>query len=190
MFFPVPPRNDDQGPEVDDFPNATPEELDLRVFVGPNADYYLRSWEPALRMHRVARGFNFWAFLFGVNWLLFRRMYRIAFAVYAILVADAFVEALFCVGMAGWDELPRGPALVVGLIVALMCGAGANRWYLLHAQKVIAQVDALGLPTDERLKLLQCRGGTRLGVAVTLGALLGLVGVVLTTCLGVVLAPR
>ena len=59
-------------------------------------------------------------------------------------------------------EPSRGMNRGVGLIIGIVCGLFGNRWYLSHAQKVIAKVRSQGLPEEEHLRMLSKRGGTNL----------------------------
>jgi hypothetical protein len=49
--------------------SSTLTEPEVRAFVGPNSDYYLRAWQPALPGPGRASGFNIAAFFLCGLWL-------------------------------------------------------------------------------------------------------------------------
>jgi hypothetical protein len=119
----------------------------------------LAAWEPALAGRGQIRRFNWAAFLFGVQWVGFRRMYRLGFTIIAVLLtATALEDAAFGPpqGITGPPGLLTG---VVGLIVSLNLGMNGNYWYLVHARRQIARVRVDSL--DARLSLLRRRGEPR-----------------------------
>jgi len=150
-------------------PTEHAEELYLRAFVGSNADYYLRKWFP-LRQHAGNDGgFNWAAFLLSVMWIAYRKMYRVAAILVAILLLETVAEEILFVVILG-GEVPPGTDTVIGLVVAIICGANGNRWYLSHAKKEIAKVADRGFDQQEVIHALTQRGGASL--AASLGCIL------------------
>ena len=164
MFLPVPPRPDD-GSAPTPLPAASAaEEEDLRAVVGPNAGFYLAAWRPTLT-GRTGTGFNRAAFFLSYFWLAYRRTYARAFALVAIILAEIVAEeVLFCFVL-GFDQPPAILTPLVGFTLAVVCGASANRWYLAHARRVIAEVRREHPNPDVRAELA-ARGGTSFGGAV------------------------
>ncbi|MBP3955020.1 DUF2628 domain-containing protein [Gemmata sp. G18] len=143
MYLPVPPRPDPGAePEGESAPRpiAADEEEDLRAVVGPNAAFYLASWRKLSKRPDSGTGFNRAAFVLSYAWLGYRRMYRRAFVLFAIILAEVTLEEVVFCGLLGWPAPPPLLTPVVGFTVAVVCGARANRWYLAHVRQVIAEV--------------------------------------------------
>jgi hypothetical protein len=133
------------------------EQLDryYRLFVGRRSNYYLRQWR-RLR-HGQWLTFNSSSFLFGILWLLYRRMFRTAFLFLAVFLAEGFVEALF---FRAWNIVP--PLWWVGtrtLIFALLLGVLGNWLYLLHTREKVRQITRFYEP-GEREEIMRLLGGT------------------------------
>lgn len=177
MYLPVPPRSD-HGAEGDKSAPAVSadEEADLRAVVGPNADFYLRSWRAVPDRPDSWHGFNRAAFFLGFFWLGYRRMHARAFALFGIIVAEALLEEFVFCALLGWPEPPRLLGTAFGFTLALVCGARANRWYLAHVRRVIADLRQGEPPQPGDRELLAARGGTDFGggVAVLFMCLLGM----------------
>ena len=116
-------------------PRAVPDQVtELRAFVGPNADYYLRKWLPLLQGGKVA-DYNWAAFFLSPLWLPYRKMYRWTLAVYGLLLLTAILKQVTSVlGMSG---ITRTIDFFVLLLIALICGQFGNRWYLAHGRKAM-----------------------------------------------------
>jgi uncharacterized protein YegJ (DUF2314 family) len=133
-----------------------PTEAELRAFVGPRAERYLRHW-------RTGSTFNWAGFLASGVWLPYRKLYRPAAVLYGLLaillIADVLVQ--------DWlgRELPAALDRILSVGVALVCGTGANHWYLQRARRVIAEERRTSRPEPEHLNRLRRRGGTSLLVA-------------------------
>lgn len=159
--------------------HITPTEKEVRAFVGPNADYYLKVWRRTLVGGGGATVFNWAAFFFVGQWLGFRKM----------VVALLFLIGLHCTGavLAGLSVEILGmhpkwlQALeaLIWLILAVVCGVCGNRWYLSHALRVIAKVRSKGLAEDVHLVELAIRGGTSFQAALGVPFLYLLVGLTL-----------
>jgi hypothetical protein len=163
--------------------SLTPTEHEVRAYVGSNADYYLKAWQPGLTGDGGASGFNIAAFFLSSLWLGYRKMYMAVLILFGIILAEIVLEELLFVGILKMREAPPGVSLLVGLIVAIVVGIGANRWYLAQARRVIGEVRSQGLQEEAHLKTLSSRGGTSLGASLGLFALFavaaGVLGVVL-----------
>src|SRR5262245_55809227 len=167
--------------------STTPTEQELRAFVGPDAGYYLRAWQPALSGQGGPGRFNVAAFFFSGLWLGYRKMYAVLFLLFGVLLAEKVLEEVLFVG-ASKGEAQIGLRLFFVLIVAIVVAVCGNGWYLSHARRVIAEVRSRGLSQDAHLKALAERGGTNLGASLGLVFLFmlvgGLVGLVLGALLG------
>jgi hypothetical protein len=161
-------------------PMKSLSEPELRAFVGRNADYYFRKWSPtweskADRYDQVAigglmvvqpkTGFNWAAFFLSGLWLPYRKMYRPTLIFFGVILAESLLEEIWFVELLGQTEPPHFLGRLVGLSAAVLCGSFGNRWYLSHARKVIGEVQAQGLPSDEHVRVLSRRGGTSLPIS-------------------------
>jgi hypothetical protein len=142
-------------------------EQEVRAFVGSSADYYLRSWKPALSGQARGSGFNLFAFLGSGVWLGYRKMYRAYFILLGIILAEEALEQVLFLGILQMRTAPRLDGLI-GLVVAVVSGVCGNGWYLSHARRVIAEVRSQGLEDDAHMKELARRGGTSLGASLGL----------------------
>lgn len=143
--------------------SATAEDAEeplLRAFVGPKADYYLGKWRPSQAGPEHSTGFNWAAFLLSGLWLPYRKMYTITLILLGIILVESVAEEVLFVGILGEPEPPLVLSRVIGLGVAVLCGAYGNRWYLAHARKAIAEVRAQGFDQQATHDRLAKRGGT------------------------------
>jgi hypothetical protein len=147
--------------------SAALTEQEIRAFVGSSADYYLRSWKPALSGRGRASGFNVFAFLGSGLWLGCLKMYRATFILLGIILAEEVLEQVLFLGILQMRTAPRLDGLI-GLVVGIVSGMCGNGWYLSHARRVIAEVRSQGLEDDAHLKELARRGGTSLGASLGL----------------------
>jgi hypothetical protein len=146
-------------------------EQEIRAFVGPRAGYYLKKWQASLVGAETGTGFNWAAFLIAGLWLPYRKLYRITFVFYGIILLESILEEVLFVLVLGKPETPRGLGLLIGLLAGIVCGAFGNPWYLSHTRKVISEVQSLGLPEDAHLETLCRRGGTSIVASLGLLAL-------------------
>ena len=147
------------GVPIDSVHSEDPAIAQLRAFVGPRADVYLAKWHHLLMGGSGSAGFNWPAFLWSGLWIPYRKMYRVAAILYGTMIATTIGEDVLFV-LIGRGQIPPFLDSAIGLIAALVCGFGANRWYLAHARRVIAEVHSLGLQDSECLAEISRRGGT------------------------------
>lgn len=174
MFAPVPPRPASE-PLPDVPPLAEVDERNLRAVVGPNADHFLRCWRRLLTGTGTETGFNRVAFFFPFVWLVYRRMYRRAMALFSALIVIGFLFAFLDLVIPSAENFERFLELALGFTFAVVCGGCGNRWYLTHVQGIIADVAREKKAGAAAQAALADRGGTdpvvALGVAVLMGAL-------------------
>jgi Protein of unknown function (DUF2628) len=101
-------------------------EADLRTFIGPNADRYLRVWRE-MDEGRTRTAWNWPAFLFPELWLLYRKMYLDGALVLGILLLGAFVT---------------NPLVSVfgSLALKVALGCRGDRLYREHAERRVAEI--------------------------------------------------
>lgn len=138
----------------------TPTEHELRLFVRKNADYYLEQWSSLLSDDNDQKnklGFNIAAFFLTGFWLPYRKMYKVTFIVYGIILAISILEYFIYLG-----KEPPPFSNAWGIIIGFICGNFGNRWYYDHTCEKIAEIRRLNLSEEERNKLLKKWGGTSL----------------------------
>jgi hypothetical protein len=145
-------------------------EEEVRAFVSPRADYYLKKWWLDLDSMGSATGFNWAAFFLSGLWLPYRKMYRATTILYGIILLETILEEIVFVGILGKPETPRALGRFVSLVAAIVCGAFGNDWYLSHSQKAITEVRNQALAADAHFQALAKRGGT--SAAASLGFLM------------------
>ena len=161
------PANPYAAPEIPPIVSvvASPEDWEARqleAFVGAKAYYYLAKWAPVRRGWGGSAGFNWAAFLLSGLWLPYRKMYKVTFIFFGIIILESILEDVLFLGILGQAETPLALDNAIGLLAAAICGAFGNRWYLSHARRVVSQVSATGLQGDALLYTLAQRGGTSL----------------------------
>lgn len=141
----------------------------LEAFVGKNSDKFLRKWGITHQEDYnseegkvVKHSMNWYAFLFGVFYLGYRKIY-LEVAIYILVtttisaILGQFVENTIYFDLVSW--------IIVGILF--------NTYYLDKANKQIKKVKQLGLTTDEELILLAKQGGTsKLGILIAFGLLI------------------
>ncbi|MCF3538111.1 DUF4339 domain-containing protein [Stenotrophomonas maltophilia] len=143
--------------------------------VGGNFPIYRQRW----RLDQgVATGSGTWhwpAFLLGLIWMMYRRMYRLAAMWAGLLLLISVVET--------WLDVPDGLSLVITFALSITTGIFGNSWYLAHCQRLIAQARAVTGDDDARLRSeLTARGGTSVVatlIAIVIAVALSIVGAAL-----------
>jgi hypothetical protein len=126
----------------------------LRLFVGPNYQYYSAQW----RREETRRYTWNWAATFlGLGWLAYRKMYRYAAIFLAVVVGEILCEVAF--------DLSGSVENVLNLALFLTLGRIGNHLYKVHAEKSAAEIIGPG-PLTESVKVrLSAQGGTSVGIA-------------------------
>lgn len=161
-------------------------ENELRAFVGPRGDYYLRKWAPRLADPSGETGMNWAAFFLTAFWLAYRKMYAATFIFYGVAVALAVLQQVVFVLMLGAPSVPPGVGLIVNIAIAIVCGLCGNGWYLAHTRRKIADSKAKGLGGEHLMYDLVRRGGTSLAASIGMVFLASLMIFVLFVMLALV----
>ncbi len=66
------------------------KEAYLSVYFGKNSDYYLDRWKEYKDGRKIS--FKPYAFLFGIFWFLYRKMYLIFLLIIVVLIVEGIVE--------------------------------------------------------------------------------------------------
>jgi hypothetical protein len=131
-------------------PPLTKEEV--TAITGRNAEYYWLRWTPLIQGQSWT-SFNWAAFFLTGVWLSYRKMYGLAVVFYGILTLGLLADQLHPVNKETFGH-------TFGWIIALICGAGGNRWYWSHARSLAEEVRAQNGGGIESNQLLSRHGGT------------------------------
>ena len=140
-------------------------EEELRLFVGPNADYYLLKWR-VLALSGGKLSWNWAACIWGPSWTAYRKMYSYTWLIFVILTAECIIEvglnlsALFGLGMT--------------ILIWVAWGVFGNYLYLTHARRKVVEIKLTNRDLQLHQVLLANAGGTSWGSAIGLSLLLGL----------------
>lgn len=153
------------GPTQD----SQPLEGDMALYaavVGRNFAVYRRRWRLDQGVPHASGTWHWPAFLFGLPWMMYRRMYRVAMLWVAVLVASSVAEALL--------DVPQAFSSISSLALGVTAGVFANHWYLRHCQRQIAQARALVGSDPAALEQELARRGdvSWLGLVLSLAAIL------------------
>ncbi len=128
------------------------------AFVGPRFAVYRQRWRLDFGGANAASTWHWPGFLFGVIWIMYRRMYGIAAPWFGLMITLLVLEKL-----AGLPELVT---LLISMGLSITAGVCGNGWYLSHCQRNMAEVRRLrGYDEPRRLRALAERGGTSVGSA-------------------------
>ena len=147
-------------------PAAGPE-ASVAAFVGPNYPTYQRKWA-SLQDNPGGPTWHWPAFLLGVGWMGYRKMYLPSLIVIGALVALTFLEYLF-------DASPMfSNAMNIGIAVGF--GFSGNVVYRWHVREKMAEIAATTPPGQLPSELAR-RGGTSVpaGIGMILALLVVLV---------------
>ena len=154
--------------------------VELRAFVGPRADHFLRKWLPRLEDPASGDvGFSWISLFFPVYWLGFRKMYKAMLLLLVVTLILTIAPQFVFVNLLKLERVPLGVAPIIGIMINFVCGLYGNAWYLNHAEATIARSKQEGHIGDQLLITLMQRGGTSaLGIAAAfvLSVVFGAVG--------------
>ncbi|MBN2295369.1 MAG: DUF2628 domain-containing protein [Pirellulales bacterium] len=150
-------------------------EAELQAFVGPKADYYLQKWASIIHAGDNNAGFNWAAFFIAPLWLAYRKMYLVFTLFWSFICVEAILEDFVCIRILGHEEVPTLVDFGSELAIDIICGMLANRCYLWHAKKQIAEIRAQGLEGDQLLWQITKRGGTSMRTSLGLNFLASVV---------------
>jgi hypothetical protein len=160
-----PPKSPVADVEVPLDPPATPDEL--KAFFGESDGYYLDKWLERAGSSRFFVSFNWAAFFFGMNWCLYRRLWKAA----AVCLLAAFALGL---------TLSRPSALVGLLVCRIVLGLVANAYYLATARTILVRTRSESRDSESHLGRLQALGGT----SVTAVVVSSVIAILLTAVTG------
>ncbi len=136
----------------------TPSERDLALFIGRRAAPFLRTYwrgggplSGPFLLRSFALSWSWPAFLIPVPWLLYRKMYAIAFGYVAVIVL---------LGLSA-----PGAATSTGAAFSILMGLIGKGLYLQHALRRLRRADTRGLTGAQRDDYLQRAGGVSMAAA-------------------------
>lgn len=139
-------------------------EQEVRAFIGKEADYYLKKWQPILEGRGCWAGFNWAAFFLTGVWLAYRKMYKATFIYYGTRI----VGGIFLGAILGEHIESNFLEILVDLVAGIVCGTFGNIWYFFRTQKAIDGIRLPGLQEEVHLQSLSKLGETNLGLSIGL----------------------
>ncbi|MGD8171374.1 DUF2628 domain-containing protein [Vibrio sp. TRT 21S02] len=140
-----------------------PKQVSLKAYeVFTHSEYYPEKWSQQIEGEGGFTGFNFWAFLLGYRWCLFRKLTRLGIYLF-VLENLAFVAALLASTELGLDRelvtMSLG-ATVLGLMT--FTGFYANYAYFNLAKRKITILAHSIVAENEYGEVLREQGGVSL----------------------------
>ena len=139
-------------------------EAELGIFFGKNKAYYLGVWD------RYQSGENLpfkpYAFLFGIFWFIYRKMYFEGLVIFLVSVLIGAIEqAVFSRYLFPSPDQMRIISMVTNVTLACILGFSANYLYMKHTERKMAGFDNHASNKEEFTEILSKKGGTNLTVA-------------------------
>lgn len=154
-----------EGVSIDGLDATFDDAIDLQHFVGSKKWPVYRAKFRTLSRRRWGWSWNWPAFLLGLPWILYRRMYLFAVIFCAIELVKMWIESLVESALGNSVQVQAWIAMTD--LVLWVGVAGWGNWiYLVHTRRKIAAIDRLGLPAEDRLALIAKSGGTRVWPAI------------------------
>lgn len=132
-----------------------PTTAELRAFVGPRAERYLRHWTDLRSGKSSMASINFAAFFLGPVWYAYRKMYA---EVAVILCSIAAVGVLELIVESSIGEIPAALDSPINIAFGVVMGLLANPLYYRRAKRIISTTSSHD--PQSRLEEIAQRGGT------------------------------
>lgn len=153
-------RKPTSTPKINSIKNLN--EPEVRAFIGKEADYYFKKWQPILEGQGQWAGFNWAAFFLTGVWLAYRKMYKVIFIYYAIRI----IGGIFLWAILRKHIESNILEILVDIAACIVCGTFGNMWYLSYTQKAIDGIRSQGLQEEAYLQSLSKLGGTNLSLSI------------------------
>jgi hypothetical protein len=115
------------------------------------------------------------AFLFGLFWMAYRKMYKQLFIILLIVFVKSFIEIIFlaygAISPGTYENILMLSALSYGIII----GSFANRLYIRKSKKDIENILDKNFSEERNHKLIERKGGVEWVAPIILLTFLGLV---------------
>ncbi len=133
------------------------EEIELyETFFQKSKPYYIDIWTKFKTENRFT--FNAFAFLFGIFWLMYRKMYLEAIVVLIAIIAVGIFENLILP-----DDITQSTEkainFVVTIAIATVVGFLGNYLYMRKADKIVQDAKIKYPDNEEQKELLTKKGG-------------------------------
>ena len=126
---------------------------EAEAFIGDMSSYYFEKWET----HRYSTtGWNWAAFLLGVVWLVYRRMYVEIYLIFVILIGIYVNGGL----LFGFDFLGKAILYLLPyslLFIPTLLGVFGNALYRQKGLRILNEIKSFD--ESERITLLRDKGG-------------------------------
>jgi Protein of unknown function (DUF2628) len=132
----------------------------LVAFFGDSPAYYLKA-NRALSGGENA-SFNFPAFLLGLFWFLYRKMYVFAIGIFVVLLMIDQGIQIIGRSMPQYKEALQFFSFFITLAVSIVMGFKGNEIYLGCANRKIQEITASHSDEGQRLEAIKKAGGTSL----------------------------
>ena len=163
---------------IDHFEDEIDDSLkDWNTFVGAKMTYYIPKWF-SLGDNKIV-SFNLAAFLFGIFWMIYRKMYLIAFIYGIIMLSSGFIDEAI-IDIFGLHNNVRAVERISTISLATIVGMIGNWLYKNHATKKITALKMKGLSKEDYQVQLAKSGGTNItGLVITIFGYIALMGFLL-----------
>jgi len=149
-------------PKINSIKNLNEQEVG--AFIGKEADYYFKKWQPILEGRGRWAGFNWAAFFLTDLWLAYRKMYKAIFVYYGAKIAGGILLG----AIIGKHMDSNILEILFGLAAGIVCGVFGNMWYLSRTLKVVDEIRSQGLQEDAYFQSLSKFGGTNIRLSIGL----------------------
>ena len=128
----------------------------FEAFFKKSKPYYLDKLTKYRNGQRFS--FNVFAFLFGLFWFMYRKMYLEAIVVLVVIVAEGFLESLIVTNNMGQD-MGKVVNIVATIAIGTIVGLSGNYFYLLKARKAVQVAKTKYIDKEQQEALLMRKGG-------------------------------
>jgi len=125
---------------------------EAEAFIGKNSSFYLEKWKA--HSNSTLKGWNWAAMSFGIEWMVYRKMYAEAILFFVVVSSISFgVAAIFIFGIG----IPITSRRVIGNVFRITIGVLGNYLYRKKAIRVLKMV--VQENDSERIHFLNQKGG-------------------------------
>ena len=137
-----------------------PEQSQVETFVSKRADYYSQKWQISENRSAPEISFNVAAFLAGIFWLVYRKLYIPLLTVIGVMVVDILLSTYleesgpaFHKAISAWDRLSP-------FVYATVIGVFGNSWYWRKFAGVVEDAKSVSPDPGAQEAYIRSKGGT------------------------------
>ena len=145
--------------------NENDEIKDWKIYLGEEANYYIPKWDKIQSGQIIS--FNIYAFIFGIFWMLYRKMYRTALIVGGFIILQLAAEELLMTKMYMTEEEFKPISWISTLAINTLLALFSNWLFYKEAKRKIADVKNTTIG-DYDLRLLDVGGTSVLSIFIGL----------------------